>query len=118
MPNTLLFRTPIGGQTLPPGTTAILTGALSNFAINVSPFSPIRIAGAPRLGSPGVTFLFVINESGEFVTLLDQPITLASGQSFSASYDVPGTGLTIIAVPSTGVPSTIDLVVYGFSAAV
>lgn len=112
----LLFKTPVGGQTLSLGTTTVLTSTLPNSDINVSDFSAIRVTGNNRIESAtSVTYLLTHNIDGEFFTFLDT-ITVAQGKDFSKSYDVPGTGLTIQVqtAAGTGSDTTIDVAVFGF----
>lgn len=111
----LLFRTPVGGQTLSLGTTTVITSALPDNAINVSDFPAIRVTGSNRIASAtNVTILLTHNIAGEFFTQMDR-ITLAPGNRFSIPYDVPGTGLTIQVQTAAGTGSdSLDIAVFGF----
>ena len=111
----LAFRTKPGGQTIPLGTTTNLTKDLFN-GIPVNSYPTIRVLCDNRKSSnTTVTFLFTINQKGEFLVHLDT-VALPPGGSFTKSYDVPGIGLTIQAMAAAGSGSdTVDVFVYGFS---
>jgi len=111
----LAFRTKLGGQRILLGTSTNLTKELYN-GIPVKSYPTIRIVCDNRSDSQtDVTFLFTINQAGEFVDQLDT-VTLPPGNSFTNTYDVPGIGLTILAKAAAGSGSdTVDVFVYGFS---
>ena len=111
----LAFRTPAGGQTIPLGSTTNLTKAMFN-GIPVNLYPAIRVwCGNRSASSSNVTFLFTINQTGEFVGQLDTVI-LPPGEGFTNTYDVPGIGLTILAkTEACSGSDTVDVFVYGFS---
>jgi len=107
----LAFSTKPGGQTIPLGTNTTLTTS-----IPVKSYPTIRVVCGNRFTSKtDVTFLFTITQGRELLAQLDT-VTLPPGNSFTNTYDVPGTGLSIYAVAAAGSGSdTVDVTVYGFS---
>lgn len=110
----LIFRTPRGAQVIPPRATTNLTANYSN-GLPVYPYPIIRIIYTNRSDSASqVTYLVTFNQDGELVAALDTVI-LQPGSSYTQTYEVPGTGLTIsVENLSTG-DSAVDLLVYGFT---
>ena len=104
----LAFRTPAGGVTIPAGQSKQLG------AVDVSPFSQIRVVADERAGSPtGVSIRLTITEGNELVAQLDI-LQLTPHSQVTRVYDVPGTKLTIFADAVGGTGSDgIDVLVYG-----
>ena len=104
----LAFRTPAGGVTIPAGQSKQLG------AVDVSPFSQIRVVADERVGSPtGVSIRLTITEGNELVAQLDI-LQLTPHSQVTRVYDVPGTKLTIFADAVGGTGSDgIDVLLYG-----
>jgi hypothetical protein len=110
----LVFRTPLGAQVIPGGTTTDLT-SLYPCGIPVNEYPVIRIYCDSRTSSDGpITLFFTNNQERELVGNLDS-VTLQPGESFTMAYEVPCMGLTIQASMPAGVSSgAIDVLVYGY----
>jgi len=108
MSTKLAFRTPAGGVVIPAGQSKQLG------AVDVSPFSKIRVVADERVGSPtGVSIRLTITEGNELVAQLDI-LQLTPHAQVTRVYDVPGTKLTIFADAVGGTGSDgIDVLVYG-----
>ncbi len=104
----LAFRTPPGGVSIPAGQSKQLG------AVDVSPFSKIRIVCDERVGSPtGVDIRLTITEGSELVAQLDT-LQLKPHSQVTREYEVPGTKLTLFADAVGGSGSDgIDVLVYG-----
>ena len=101
----LLYRTPSGAQSVPAPTQNI----------DVRSYEKVRVAAGNRCGSPGsIKVILTHGEGTESVVRLDE-IVLAPCASFSKSFDVPGTGMFLMAHPVTAGRSGnfYDAVVYG-----
>jgi type III secretion protein HrpB1 len=108
MSTKLAFRTPVGGVVIPAGQSKQLG------AVDVSPFSQIRVVADERVGSPtGISIRLTITEGNELVAQLDI-LQLTPHAQVTRVYPVPGTKLTIFADAVGGTGSDgIDVLVYG-----
>jgi hypothetical protein len=104
----LAFRTPAGAVSIPAGQSKQLG------AVDVSPFSKIRVVADERVGSgTGVNIRLTITEGNELVAQLDV-LSLTPHSQVTRVYDVPCTKLTIFADASGGTGSDgVDVLVYG-----
>jgi len=85
----LLYRTPVGSKAVPNGALTIVA------SVDVHAYRQIRVAAGNRCGSPSpLTLLLTHQEGSELVVHMDSVI-LQPCQSFSRSYDVPGTTIAI-----------------------
>ena len=108
MPTQLAFRTPAGGVSIPAGQSKQLG------AVNIAPFSKIRVVADERVGSgTGISIRLTITEGNELVAQLDV-LQLTPHAQVTRVYDVPGVKLTIFAdaVGGAGVDA-LDVLVYG-----
>jgi type III secretion protein HrpB1 len=108
MPTQLAFRTPAGGVSIPAGQSKQLG------AVNIAPFSKIRVVADERVGSgTGISIRLTITEGNELVAQLDV-LQLVPHAQVTRVYDVPGVKLTIFAdaVGGAGVDA-LDVLVYG-----
>jgi hypothetical protein len=108
MSTTLAFRTPVGGVAVPAGQSKQLG------AVDVSPYSKIRVVADERVGSPtGINVRLTITEGNELVAQLDVLHLLPHSQ-VTRVYDVPGIKLTLFADAIAGQGSDgMDLLIYG-----
>jgi type III secretion protein HrpB1 len=108
MSTTLAFRTPVGGVAIPAGQSKQLG------AVDVSPYSKIRVVADERVGSAtGINVRLTITEGNELVAQLDVLHLLPHAQ-VTRVYDVPGTKLTLFADAIAGQGSDgMDLLIYG-----
>jgi len=108
MSTTLAFRTPVGGVTIPAGQSKQLG------AVDVSPYSKIRVVADERIGSgTGINVRLTITEGNELVAQLDVLHLLPHSQ-VTRVYDVPGNKLTLFADGIAGQGSDgMDLLIYG-----
>jgi len=108
MSTTLAFRTPVGGVAIPAGQSKQLG------AVDVSPYSKIRVVADERVGSgTGINVRLTITEGNELVAQLDVLHLLPHSQ-VTRVYDVPGTKLTLFADAIAGQGSDgMDLLIYG-----
>ena len=104
----LAFRTQPGGVVVPAGQSMKLG------AVDVSPFSKIRVIADERADSQtGVNIRLTITEGDEFVGQLDT-LELTPGAQVTRVYDVPGTYLTVFADAVDGTGSDgVDVLIYG-----
>jgi type III secretion protein HrpB1 len=104
----LAFRTPPGGVSIPAGQSKNLG------AVDVSPFSEVRVAADERVGSgTGVSIRLTITEGNELVAQLDV-LNLQPKAQVTRVYNVPGTKLTIFADALGGAGSDgVDVLLYG-----
>jgi type III secretion protein HrpB1 len=108
MSTTLAFRTPVGGVAIPAGQSKNLG------AVDVSPYSKIRVVTDERAGSgSGINVRLTITEGNELVAQLDVLHLLPHSQ-VTRVYDVPATKLTLFADAIAGQGSDgMDLLIYG-----
>jgi type III secretion protein HrpB1 len=108
MSTTLAFRTPAGGVAIPAGQSKQLG------AVDVSPYSKIRVVADERTGSgTGINVRLTITEGNELVAQLDV-LNLLPHSQVTRVYDVPGTKLTLFADAIAGQGSDgMDLLIYG-----
>ena len=111
----LVWRTPVGGVSIPPAEAKKLG------VLDVNIFSKIRVVAKERAGSPSpIQIQLVITEGGEPLFPLDTfGLSLTSGVSqLSRTYDVPPAKLIIeafAAASPAGLTGTdiIDVFIYG-----
>jgi type III secretion protein HrpB1 len=110
MSTKLAFRTLPGAVSIPAGQSKQLG------AVDVSPFSTIRVVADERAGSgTGVNIRLTITEGSELVAQLDV-LSLSPHSQVTRVYAVPGTKLTIFADAIGGTGSDgVDVLVYGAS---
>jgi len=111
MSNVLAFRTPVGGVSVPVGTSKNLG------TVDVSPYESIRVVADERVGSgSGMTVRLTALEGAERVAFLDQ-IPLAPHTQATRVYEVPGTHLSVDvdAAPGAGTDA-LDVLIYGWKA--
>ena len=104
----LAWRTPVGGVTVPAGSSKELG------TVDVSPFEQIRLVADERTGSASsITIRLTITEGKELVAQLDTP-TLTPHSQVTRVYSTPGTKLTIFA-DAAGAKGTdsLDVLIYG-----
>ena len=109
MATSVAFRTPVGGVSIPVGSSRELG------KIDVSSFRQIRLLADERIASASnVTLRLTITEGNELVAQLDTPVLTPHSQ-LTRVYDVPGRTLTIFAdVAGSGSGSaSVDVLVYG-----
>ena len=109
MATVLAFRTPVGGVSIPIGTSKELG------SVDVSPFRQIRLVADERVGSGGnATLRLTITEGNELVAQLDTPVLIPHSQ-ITKVYDVPARHLTIFADASGPGPGPVglDVLIYG-----
>ncbi len=108
----MIFRTPLGGQTVRKGVTNV-TSRFPKKSIYVAYYDEIRITTENQSDSEAtVHFQFVLTEERELLIPLKK-FKLAPGESCTDVFSIPGTRLTILAEISVEEESTIDVVVYG-----
>lgn len=109
MATVLAFRTPVGGVSIPAGTSKELG------QVDVSPYKQIRLVADERVSSASnVTLRLTITEGNELVAQLDTPVLVPHSQ-LTRVYDVPGLKLTIFAdaAGSASGSDGIDVLIYG-----
>ncbi|MGL5378903.1 hypothetical protein [Clostridium sp.] len=110
----LAFRTSPGGVSIPSGQTTNLTSEFKG-GIIVKSYPKIRVILTNKnISTKPIKFKLIINQDGELIASLDE-VTLQPGTSFTQTYDIPGTGLTINATSELGSgKNTVDVLVYGY----
>jgi type III secretion protein HrpB1 len=108
MSTALIWRTPVGGATVPAGQSKALGTA------DVHNYSTIRVVADERTGSPtGVSIRLTITEGSELVAQLDV-LSLTPHSQVTRTYDAPGTKLTIYADAVGGAGTDgLDVLIYG-----
>jgi type III secretion protein HrpB1 len=108
MATVLAFRTPVGGATVPAGTTLTLG------TVDVSGFASIRVVADERVGSgSGINVRMTITEGAELVAQLDV-LSLTPHSQVTRVYEVPGRQLTLFADAIAGSGTDgLDVLVYG-----
>ena len=109
MSNVLAFRTPVGGVSVPVGTSKTLG------TVDVTPYERIRVVADERVGSgSGVSIRLTITEGNELVAFLDV-LALAPHGQITRVYEVPGTKLTVAVDAAGGVGTdALDVLIYGW----
>ena len=108
----MIFRTPLGGQTIRKGVTNV-TSRFPKKSIYVAYYDEIRVTTENQSDSEAtVSFRFVLTEERELLIPLKK-FKLAPGESCTEVFPIPGTRLTILAEIETEEESVIEVVVYG-----
>lgn len=111
---TSIFRTPVGGQTIPANTTVNLTANLpGRGGLVVKDYPGIRIFCGSRISSQSVVTLRVIFTEGRELIGYLVNIPIAPGEDYTNMLPIPGTTIAITAEAGDG-PAYIDLIVYGY----
>jgi len=105
----LVFRTPIGGISIPAGQSKELG------VVDVSAFERIRVVADERIGSgSGINIRMTITEGSELVAQLDV-LALTPHSQVTRVYEVPGTKLSIFADAIGGKGTDgLDVLVFGY----
>lgn len=108
MATTLAFRTPIGGVSIPAGTSQELG------RVDVSRFNEVRLVADERVGSPsGGKVRLTITEGQELVADLGV-LTLSPESEKSRTFGVPASTLTVFVDAAPGASSdALDVLLYG-----
>ena len=108
MATTLVFRTPLGGVSIPAGTSQTLG------RVDVSRFNQVRMVVDERVGSPsGTKVRLTITEGSELVADLGE-LTLSPDSDKTRTFAVPASTLTLVAdAAQESGADALDVLLYG-----